>query len=378
MPQPKINLKNFAAVQQEAISNFQFSNLGPAGPTSLADLKAKLANTRDLLPPVYRVSLYDPFSAWVNQLTQQDYDNIMGNPGAKSFVFDFAQSVIQHATKYEHDATCAFQEVVSDMYDGFLDLQIKNVAENMLSEGTPKDPGVPASAIGGDAATGLDWAAGSINRVTQYSELWDELPGLSEGLYAFSSGGFYDHQTPPTDVPGVKEDPGHLPAICRYTTSPTFSAEVSLHSWLSDVPKELKRLLITAEAINRAFDLGILKAPSMAYRRGAVLVTLAGLLEFPADQNRLDAMWAIALLLLNFPEISRSTVRACITEEDHHANNYYGSRRGIRQLLGTGPNDRGALGSADPVSWNLVNSEDPQIGRARPLPIHGSMSDVVS
>jgi hypothetical protein len=120
MPQPKINLKNFAAVQQEAIANFQLGNTGPADPTSLADLKAKLANARNLLPPVYRVSLYDPFTTWLNQLTPQDYTDITGNDNAKMFVFDFAQSIIQHATHFQRDATSAFQEVVSDLYDGFL------------------------------------------------------------------------------------------------------------------------------------------------------------------------------------------------------------------------------------------------------------------
>jgi hypothetical protein len=46
-------------------------------------------------------------------------------------------------------------------------------------------PGVAASQIGGAAARGLNWAAGSLNRVAQYSELWDSLPGQAENFYVF-------------------------------------------------------------------------------------------------------------------------------------------------------------------------------------------------
>ncbi|HND32347.1 MAG TPA: hypothetical protein PLA94_20225, partial [Myxococcota bacterium] len=257
------------------------------------------------------------------------------------------------------------QDGRADMYDGFLDLNLKGIAESMYQAGTPRDPGVPASAIGGEAATGLGWAVGSLNRVTAYSELWDELPGTAEGMYTFSAGGFFDQRTAPVDVPGVKEDPARLPVICHYKQGQTLTAEVSFHAWLSDAPRELKRLLVTAEAMNRAYDLGILKATSPLTRRAAILLTLAGLLEFPSDQNQLDALWAISLKMLNFPEISRSTVRSCLTDEDHARNNYYGSRRGIRQLVGDGATERGSLGSGDPAAWTLLASPDPAIGRAK-------------
>lgn len=257
------------------------------------------------------------------------------------------------------------QDGRADMYDGFLDLNLKGIAENLYQAGTPKDPGVSASAIGGDAATGLGWAVGSLNRVTAYSELWDELPGTAEGMYTFSAGGFFDQRTAPVDVPGVKEDAARLPAICHYKQGQTLSAEVSFHAWLADAPRELKRLLVTAEAMNRAYDLGILKATSPLNRRAAILLTLAGLLEYPSDQNQLDALWSISLKMLNFPEVSRSTVRSCLTDEDHARGNYYGSRRGIRQLVGDGATERGSLGTGDPAAWTLLASADPAIGRAK-------------
>jgi hypothetical protein len=238
-----------------------------------------------------------------------------------------------------------------------------------------------ASQVGGEAAMGLNWAAGSLNRVTQYSDLWRGLPGDSELFYIFSSGGFYSHQEPPQDVSvgkdAPKEELGRLPAVCRYieksepsSEGPGLSVDVMFHSFLSHAAPELKRLLCAAEALRRALDLGILPPigglASQLAQRGAVLLALAGLLEFPADQNFIDGLWSMALKLLNLPSISRSLVRSCITEADHHLSNYYGSQRGLRQLLGDDKTE-GALKKSDPVAFARLSSDDPSIGRALPL-----------
>jgi hypothetical protein len=258
----------------------------------------------------------------------------------------------------------------ADAYDGFLDLYVHRIAEDLAASITPRDPGVPASQIGGEAGSGLGWAAGSMNRVTQYSDLWAGLPGSSELLYAFEAAGFYSHREPPEDIPAgaVAGEPGRLPAVCRYRPSDeagrSFGVEVMMHAHLSHAGKELKRLLVAADALWRAIDLGYLPAEgdlgSPAGQRGMLLLTLAGLLEFPADQNLLDGLWAMALGALRMPEISRSLVRGSITEEDHDADSYYGSRRGLRQLLET-------LKKGDALAYEKLSSADPSVGRAAPL-----------
>ncbi|AUX49164.1 hypothetical protein SOCE26_107090 [Sorangium cellulosum] len=264
----------------------------------------------------------------------------------------------------------------ADYYDGFLDFQLTEIAEDMQASMTPRDPGVSASQISGQAAAGLNWAAGSLNRVAQYSELWAALPGQSELHYAFHSGGFFSHREPPQDVPtgdAVRQDLGRLPAVCRFIKSQDavggFTVEVMFHSYLSHAAQELKRLLCAADAMRRAFDLGYLAAEeALSTPRGqrcAMLLTMAGLLEFPADQNFIDGLWSMALKALRLPEISRSTVRACITAEDHELSNYYGSRRGLNQLLG-------ALEKSDPVTFQQLGSEDPLVGRLAELDLGAS------
>src|SRR5262249_48783262 len=151
--------------------------------------------------------------------------------------------------------------------------------------------------------------------------------------------GFFSHREPPRDVPVGKDDPnqelGKLPSVCRYTQekgddgNPKLSVDVMFHSYLAHSAWELKRLISAADAQRRAFDLGLLPATGLLAtglgQRGALLLTLAGLLEFPADQNFIDGLWNLGLRMLNLPPISRSLVRGCITQQDHDASNYYGS-----------------------------------------------------
>ncbi len=258
----------------------------------------------------------------------------------------------------------------ADSYDGYLDFRLAEIAEDIQASMTPRDPGVAASQIGGEAATGLEWAAGSMDRVTQYSDLWNGLPGASELLYAFQAGGFYSQREPPEDVPPGKlaEDLGALPAVCRYSKDPSdaagFEVDVMLHAWLAHSGKEIKRLLVAADALWRALDLGYLAVDgdlaTPLGQRSMLLLTLAGLLEFPADQNFLDGLWSMALKALRLPDVSRRLVRDCITSEDHDASNYYGSRRGLRQLMG-------ALQNADPLVYAKMKSADLTVGRAAPL-----------
>lgn len=255
------------------------------------------------------------------------------------------------------------QDGRADLYDGFLDFDLRAIAEDVAASATPRDPGVPASRIGGEAATGLGWAVGSLNRVTQYSDLWAALPGHAELLYPFVSAGFYDDRTAPADLPATPtgEPPASLPAACRYTRDGAeLRGEIGLHASLAHSGKELKRLLVAAEAFWRAVDGGLLRLASPLQQRGMLLLTLAGLLEYPADQNRLDALWSAALHMLRLPDLSRSAVRACITDADHDASNYYGSRRGLAQLVA-------AFAAGDPVIHARLSADDPTVGRAAPL-----------
>ncbi|MDP2314780.1 MAG: hypothetical protein Q8P41_17885 [Pseudomonadota bacterium] len=299
----------------------------------------------------------------------QWYHEQQSLPEFVQFVGPSHPLVVARYTDVNHDGK-------ADLYDGFLDLDLRAIAEDVRASLVPRDPGAAASQIGGDAARGLNWAAGSLNRVTQYSDLWDGLPGRAELFYTFQSAGFYSHHEPPADLAPrpYLGDAGLQPSLCRYTVTPNtqagLSADVMFHSWLAHAGMEFKRLLCAADAFWAAVDAGHLPSSGPLAtpegRRGMLLLTLAGLLEFPSDQNYIDALWSQALRALNLPDISRTVVRGCITDADHDASNYYGSVRGLSQLLGTAAT-KGALASADPLADAQIRASDPTIGRARAL-----------
>jgi hypothetical protein len=301
----------------------------------------------------------------------QWYHEQQSLPEFVQFVGPSHPMVVARYTDLNHDGK-------ADLYDGFLDLDLHEIAEDVRASMVPRDPRVAASQIAGDAARGLNWAAGSLNRVTQYSNLWDGLPGRAELFYTYQSAGFYSHHEPPADLPSRTHlgDPGRQPSLCRYTLAPATQAglagDVMFHSWLAHAGMELKRLLVAADAFWAAIDAGHLPTTgplaTVEGRRGMILLTLAGLLEFPSDQNYIDALWSQALSALNFPDISRSVVRGCITDADHDASNYYGSTRGLTQLLGSG-GTKGALAAADPVADARLRDPDPTIGRARGIEV---------
>ncbi|EYF05967.1 hypothetical protein [Chondromyces apiculatus] len=292
-----------------------------------------------------------------------------GSPGFVQFVGPSHPRVVARYDDVNQDGR-------ADCYDGFLDFDLIEIAEDVHASLEPRDPGVRASQVGGAAALGLSWASGCLNRAAQYGALWEGLPGKSELFYPFQSGGFYSQREPPEDVPagtGPAHDLGRMPAVVRYLPAPDaeggFVAEVLFHSFLSHASKEVKALLCAADALRRALDVGYLPAEGplagVAGQRGAILLLLSGMLEVPAPQNLLDALWATALSALKLPEVSRNVVRSCVSESELERSNIFGSARGLQQLLAT-------LEARDPVAYAQLAGEDPAVGRLQPLVLGGS------
>jgi hypothetical protein len=116
-----IKFVNLAAAQSDVLNHLKKIDKGPADPSSLAILKKKLLAAKDKLPPVYQKAVYEPFLAMINQLTETDYKKVTDpNSNTGFIILDIAQAIIQNSEGYEADATDAFEEVVSDLYDGFL------------------------------------------------------------------------------------------------------------------------------------------------------------------------------------------------------------------------------------------------------------------
>jgi hypothetical protein len=97
---------------------------GPPDPATFAPLVARLERAAGKLPPLYRRTVAEPLLARLRELGPGGFARLLAEDperqGAARLVLDLAQAVLQPAEGYQAKATAALQEVVSDLYDGFL------------------------------------------------------------------------------------------------------------------------------------------------------------------------------------------------------------------------------------------------------------------
>lgn len=97
---------------------------GMPEPSDYHALRGRLEAARASLPPVYRQAVYQPYLAALDELGAAGFAQVLKRDprrqGVACLLFDVAHAILQNAEGYERVATDAFQEVVSDLYDGFL------------------------------------------------------------------------------------------------------------------------------------------------------------------------------------------------------------------------------------------------------------------
>lgn len=122
MPRP--NIANFDACIHDARRAVEIAQRGPPDPVDYYQLIGRLAVAREKLPPVYRKDFADPYIVKLQQLTPMGFASVlMTDPrreGAGRLMLDLAHAILQNGERYQEHATDGFQEVISDLYDGFL------------------------------------------------------------------------------------------------------------------------------------------------------------------------------------------------------------------------------------------------------------------
>ncbi|MCY9581443.1 hypothetical protein [Paenibacillus alvei] len=107
-------------VRKAVVSNIP----GPPDPTDYHQLRGRLEAVRRKLPVLYRDAVVEPFLRALDQLGPEGFTDILihdpRREGPAFLLFDIAQTILQNGEGYNADATDAFQEMVSDLYDGFL------------------------------------------------------------------------------------------------------------------------------------------------------------------------------------------------------------------------------------------------------------------
>lgn len=125
-------------VRKAVLSNLQ----APDAPTDYDQLRGRLEAVKDKFPVLYKKAAVEPFDQTLTKLGRGGFTKILlmdrQQNGIARLMLDIAQAILEKGEGYNALATSAFQEVVSDLYDGFLS------AEDRLGVKAPDLSTVPA------------------------------------------------------------------------------------------------------------------------------------------------------------------------------------------------------------------------------------------
>lgn len=105
---------------------------------------ARLPAARAKLAPIYQTGMFDPYVATLTGLGAEGFGRILAadvnNERQGRLMMDLAQALLQPAEGFQHEALRALQELVSDLYDGFLSAEDRTGVK-------PPDRGVTAPMV---------------------------------------------------------------------------------------------------------------------------------------------------------------------------------------------------------------------------------------
>ncbi len=139
-----VSLAGLAACVEDARRATLSGASGPPDPTLFPSMRARLAKACANLPPAIRKAVADPFLRALDQMGARGFSRILADDpereGEARLLLDVAQALLQRGEGYEARATAAFQEVVSDLYEGFLSAEDRRGVK-------PPDHGVTAPIV---------------------------------------------------------------------------------------------------------------------------------------------------------------------------------------------------------------------------------------
>lgn len=127
------DLGNLRACVEDARIAALDGDTGPADPLNFHELRGRLEASRGKLPPLYAETVFTPFTAALDEMGAQGFTELLlrdpQRDGIAGLLLDIAHAILQNGEGYQEAATDGFQEVVSDLYDGFLSAEDRRGVE---------------------------------------------------------------------------------------------------------------------------------------------------------------------------------------------------------------------------------------------------------
>ncbi len=135
------DLGNLDACIADAKQAAMDSDPGPPEPTNFHQLRGRLEAARAKFPPLYQQTVVDPYIRKLDELGRDSFTEILlqdpRRTGAGGLMMDIAQVILQKGEGYEERSIDAFQQVVSDLYDGFLSAEDRKAVQPPENATTP-------------------------------------------------------------------------------------------------------------------------------------------------------------------------------------------------------------------------------------------------
>jgi hypothetical protein len=113
------DFSNLPECVAEMKRTFLDTDVGPNHLNNYPDLRRRLEASEKKLPPLYRKNAFQPFKEVLDSLGADGFQMLLQRDES-AVMEDIAQAILQNGEGYQERATDGFQEVVSDLYDGFL------------------------------------------------------------------------------------------------------------------------------------------------------------------------------------------------------------------------------------------------------------------
>lgn len=119
-----LKLAGMKAVIDDACLAAVSNSTGPVDPTNYTAFVKRLKAVQGKFPPVYEQYYVAPYIKTITNLGQAKFNQVLKrDPNRESdagLMLDLGQAILQHGEGYAKASTRAFQEFISDLYDGFL------------------------------------------------------------------------------------------------------------------------------------------------------------------------------------------------------------------------------------------------------------------
>jgi hypothetical protein len=173
----KPDISNFKNCIEDVKRAMLANDFAPQDPTNYSQLRGRLEASRNNLPPLYRERFFQPYLNKLDQIGEQGFNSILiAGSDQSRLMLDIAQAILQNGEGYNWVSTDAFEEVVSDLYDGFLSAEDrrgieppdKDIIPPIVKWGDPSS-WIYTWPVDGETIEGFDVKAAIVNLPTSHA-----------------------------------------------------------------------------------------------------------------------------------------------------------------------------------------------------------------